>query len=95
MSEQKPKPRNPVMMTRFSTAKSNTVRFVPEASVVLCVNRGTEDVELSTKASNDSFLITPNQPIYIYGCKNLIPHLSFKNVDEEQNKQRIDFLVSR
>lgn len=90
-----PNQKNPIMKTRFSTAKSNTLRFDPSAQVVVVINRGTVNVELSTDASNDSFLITPNQPIYIYGCTNLIPHLSFKNVDEEQNKQRLDFLVTR
>ena len=69
-----------MMMTRFSTATSNTVRFVPSAKVVRCVNR---------------FLMLPNEQIYIYGCQRLISHLTFKNVDEEQDKQRIDFIVSR
>ena len=93
MTEQKP--HNPVMMTRFSTKQPNRIRFIPSASVVLCVNRGDVNIELSTEASNDTFLMQPNEPFYIYGCRKLIPHLTFKNVDEEQDKQRIDFIVSR
>jgi len=93
MSEQKP--HNPVMMTRFSTAKSNTLRFVPSAQVVLCVNRGTVNIDLSTNGSDDRFLMLPNEQIYIYGCQRLIGHLTFKNADDLQDKQRLDFLVSR